>query len=69
MLFVQGSRDAFGNEDEIRQVVDRCQNAELYAVAGGEHSLKVRRKDGPPQEQVYTAVMEKIASWVLGGRS
>ena len=67
MLFVQGSRDAFGNEEEIRQVVARCQKARLFTVAGGDHSLKVRRKDGVPQDEIYTAAMDEIAAWILEG--
>src|SRR5713226_4733105 len=42
MLFVQGSRDAFGNEKEIRDVIKRLRlPATLYAIEGGDHSFKV----------------------------
>ena len=44
MLFVQGSRDAFGTTDELRAVIKRLDlPATLYAIEGGDHSLKFLR--------------------------
>lgn len=65
MLFVQGSRDTFGTRDELEPVVDACPRARLYVVEGGDHSLKVRKKDGRPQDQVYAAVMDEVARFAL----
>ena len=62
MLFVQGARDAFGTEDEIRAVIKKLP-AELYAVAGGDHSLKVPKRLGVPQPVVYEMIMDKVADW------
>jgi predicted alpha/beta-hydrolase family hydrolase len=65
MLFVQGSRDAFGTEDEIRDLIKRLKlPAELYAIQGGDHSGKVPKSVGIPQAQVYEAAMDRIRSWV-----
>lgn len=65
MLFVQGSRDAFGSPDEIGSVIKRDHLlATLYAIEGGDHSLKVPKSIGIPQEQVYESAMDEIAGWL-----
>ncbi|MDQ5844230.1 MAG: hypothetical protein M3539_02930 [Acidobacteriota bacterium] len=64
MLFIQGSRDAFGSTDEIRDVIKRLKlPATLHAIEGGDHSLKVPKSSYPPQLEVYDRVLDKIASW------
>jgi uncharacterized protein len=64
MLFVQGARDAFGTEDEIRAVIKVLRlPAEIYAIAGGDHSFKVPKRGGVPQETVYEMIMDKVAHW------
>jgi uncharacterized protein len=56
MLFVQGSRDAFGTADEIRGLLPRlAPSTELYEVEGADHSFKVPARVGKP-----TAVMDGI---------
>ena len=43
MLFVQGSRDQFGTAEEIRQLMPKLNSrAELFEVADGDHSFKIR---------------------------
>lgn len=65
MLFVQGSRDAFGTEDEIRAIVKKHKlKADLFVVESGDHSFKVP-KSVAPQQQVYEDVMDKVARWAL----
>jgi predicted alpha/beta-hydrolase family hydrolase len=65
MLFVQGSRDAFGTEGEIRAVIKRLRlPATLYAIEGGDHSLKVPKSAGVPQSQIYDSTMDEIARWL-----
>jgi predicted alpha/beta-hydrolase family hydrolase len=66
MLFVQGSRDAFGNEDEIKSIVKKHRlKVDLYFVAAGDHSFKVP-KSVKPQQQVYEEVMDEVARWCGG---
>lgn len=66
MLFVQGSRDAFGTEEEIHAVIKRLHlPATLYVIEGGDHSLKVPKSAGVLQEHVYEATLDEIASWLL----
>ncbi len=64
MLFVQGSRDAFGTEDEIRAVIKKLRlPATLFAVAGGDHSFKVPKALGVSQQTIYENVMDEVAKW------
>jgi|SRR5882724_8658432 len=63
MLFVQGSRDAFGSEDEIRAIIKKHRlRAALYPIEKGDHSFKVP-KTLKPQQQVYEEVMDEVARW------
>lgn len=65
MLFVQGSRDAFGTPDELRAVFMKHHlKPTLHVVEGGDHSLKVPKSLGVPQVQVYESVMDTIAGWL-----
>lgn len=67
MLFVQGSRDAFGSTDEILAVIkEHHLPATIHPIEGGDHSLKVPKSLGP-QEQVYESTMDEIASWLTSG--
>jgi uncharacterized protein len=65
MLFVQGSRDAFGTKPEIQTIIKKLKlPADLYAIEGGDHSLKVSRKDGASQQEVYAMAMDQISVWI-----
>ncbi len=65
MLFVQGSRDAFGTEKEIRDLIKKLRlPATVYAIEGGDHSMKVSKSAGIPQQQVYEDAMDQIAHWL-----
>jgi uncharacterized protein len=59
MLFVQGSRDAFGTADEIRALLPRLRRATLHAVAGADHSFKIGRGAGDPLDQI----LDEVARW------
>jgi len=68
MLIVQGARDAFGTPEELRPVLKPLKApADLYVVEGGDHSFKVPKRGGIPQEAVYKAVLDEIDGW-LGRR-
>ncbi|MFN2576971.1 MAG: alpha/beta family hydrolase [Pyrinomonadaceae bacterium] len=63
MLFVQGSRDAFGASDEIKGTIKKHRlPATLYPIEKGDHSFKVPKSVGP-QQQVYEEVMDEVARW------
>jgi predicted alpha/beta-hydrolase family hydrolase len=65
MLFVQGSRDAFGTPAELEPHIAKLKPpADLYIVEGGDHSFKVLKQAGLPQEQVYDLVLDVIERWL-----
>ena len=64
MLFVQGSRDAFGTADEIAALLPTLQHATLHVVADGDHSFKVRAKAGLKQERVIESIMDVVGGWM-----
>jgi len=65
MLFVQGSRDAFGSPDELRAALaDVRAAADLFVVDGGDHSFKVPKRGAMPQDQVYETVLDEIVRWM-----
>jgi predicted alpha/beta-hydrolase family hydrolase len=65
MLFVQGSRDAFGTPDELASAIGTLQPAPtLHVVAQGDHSFKVARKDAAAQAAIYADLQQVIASWL-----
>ena len=65
ILFVQGARDAFGTAEEIRAVIKKLRlSATLYVIEGGDHSFKVSKSTGVPQQEVYERVMEELAGWI-----
>lgn len=70
MLFVQGSRDAFGTADEIRALLPSLPLAALFVVDGGDHSFKVPARIAKPDE-VLRRVFDAAAAFVgtYGGRT
>jgi len=64
MLFIQGSRDAFGRPEELRAVIEREHlPATLQVIDGGDHSFKVPKTSPMPQPLVYETTMDQIAQW------
>lgn len=64
MLFVQGTRDAFGSVDELTPVVAALAWATLHAVEGGDHSFKLSRRDPSAQAAAYADVQRTVAEWI-----
>jgi predicted alpha/beta-hydrolase family hydrolase len=65
MLFIQGTRDAFGTPDELQPIINPlAPSAELYAVEGGDHSFKVQKRAGVEQQDVYRAIQDRIEMWL-----
>ena len=64
MLFVQGSRDAFGTADDIRSLLPRLNaRTELYEVIEGDHSLKVPARVARPAA-VMDAIFDRVAAFI-----
>jgi len=67
MLFVQGSRDAFGIPAELQPIITRLEPpADLYVVEGGDHSFRVPKRAGMGQQEIYEGVQDRIATWLRG---
>jgi uncharacterized protein len=67
MLFVQGSRDAFGTPAELQPIITRLEPpADLYVVEGGDHSFRVPKRAGMGQQEVYHRIQDRIATWLRG---
>ena len=65
MLFIQGSRDAFGAPEELRPFMQKLKApAELHVVEGGDHSFKVLKRAGLSQADVYKSVQDRIDQWL-----
>ena len=64
MLFIQGTRDAFGTAAEIRALLRRLQRTTLHEVIGGDHSLKVPGRGGQTAA-VFEQVLDAAAEWML----
>jgi hypothetical protein len=61
MLFVQGSRDTFGTQQEMEPVVAGLPRARLLLIEGGDHSLAVPKKSGVTLPQTMAHVAAEIA--------
>jgi predicted alpha/beta-hydrolase family hydrolase len=67
MLFVQGTRDAFGTPEELAPILRGLEpQPTLHAVAHGDHSFKLPTRDAAAQAAVYIAIERAIVAWVRG---
>jgi uncharacterized protein len=70
MLIVQGTRDSFGNPEEIRAALagrgDRPSGGptEVLPVEGADHSLAVRKSTGRSQDSVHSEILDKVSEWI-----
>jgi hypothetical protein len=68
MLFVQGERDTFGTPAELAPILAMLvPQPTLHVVAGGDHSLKLSRRDAAAQAAVYDDVQRTIVEWIVEG--
>ena len=65
MLFVQGTRDAFGTPDELAPILSALRPAPaVHAVVKGDHSFKLSRKDPAAQAAIYADAQRAIAAFI-----
>jgi predicted alpha/beta-hydrolase family hydrolase len=65
MLFVQGSRDAFGSPDELRPILATLNPpGELMVIEGGDHSFAVAKASGRTPQQVLEWIQDAVAAWI-----
>jgi predicted alpha/beta-hydrolase family hydrolase len=65
MLFVQGTRDAFGTADEIRALLPKLQHGTLHEISGGDHSFKVSGKGAPKPDAVLSDILDQVHRWIV----
>jgi len=66
-LIVQGTRDPFGDPDEVREAVfsdGAIPPIDVHAVEGGDHSFGVLKSSGRDQEAVHAEVQDAILAWI-----
>jgi len=67
MLFVQGSRDAFGTPDELAPILSALTpRPDLLPVEGGDHSFSVPKAAGISQPDLFARIQDAIATWIQG---
>jgi predicted alpha/beta-hydrolase family hydrolase len=65
MLFVQGSRDAFGTPAELTPILETLTpQPRLHVVPNGDHSFKLSRKDPAAQAAAYADIQQAIVTWI-----
>jgi uncharacterized protein len=65
MLFIQGSRDTFGRPDELAPILaPLVPSPTLYVVEGGDHSLKIARRDPKHQAAAHDDVLKTVGAWI-----
>lgn len=66
MLFVQGSRDAFGTPSELKPVLASLTPLPtLHHIEGGDHSFKIAGRDiKARQSEVYAEIQDTIVEWI-----
>jgi predicted alpha/beta-hydrolase family hydrolase len=65
MLFVQGSRDAFGRPEELQPLLASLPApTELFAIQGGDHSFAVPKSAPLKQADVHAAIFDRLVDWV-----
>jgi uncharacterized protein len=65
ILFVQGSRDAFGTPAEFTDLLTKLSPpATFHTVEGGDHSFKLTTKEPGRQAAAYGDVQQLIVKWI-----
>ena len=65
MLFVQGSRDAFGTPEELTpHLAGLASGTRLFIVDGGDHSLGTPKRAGGSLDQTMARVADEIARFM-----
>jgi predicted alpha/beta-hydrolase family hydrolase len=66
MLFVQGSRDAFGSPKELKPVFNKMSPPpDLHVVEGGDHSFRVAGRDAGKQAAIFDDIQRTVVEWCV----
>ncbi|TMA49302.1 MAG: hypothetical protein E6J83_01955 [Deltaproteobacteria bacterium] len=66
MLFVQGTRDALCDFERLREVLRGVPGAALHVVEGGDHSFRLPRRNGKPEQAVWADIVGAVVRWLAG---
>jgi predicted alpha/beta-hydrolase family hydrolase len=65
LLVIQGTRDRLGEASALKTVLTGLSAPwTLHAVEGGDHSFKVTRQAARTEEQVWSDIVQVVASWL-----
>jgi uncharacterized protein len=65
MLFVQGTRDAFGTPDEIISITKGAKGTvDLIKMENGDHSFRLAMRSTTPTDAVHRILMNEISGWL-----
>jgi predicted alpha/beta-hydrolase family hydrolase len=66
MLFIQGTRDAFGTPSELKPILASLSPLPtLHHVEGGDHSFKIAGRDAKDrQAAVHMEIEHTIVDWI-----
>jgi hypothetical protein len=64
MRFIQGTRDAFARWDLLESVLATLPTASLFEIPDADHSLHVPKRTGRTNDEVQTAVIDDIVTWI-----
>ena len=65
MLFLQGDRDQLADLELLRPLCKKLgKRATLQIITAGDHTFKVRKKDGRDPEEVFDEVAQAVADWI-----
>jgi predicted alpha/beta-hydrolase family hydrolase len=65
LLFLQGTRDTLADLTLLKPLRARIGNrAEIFEIAGGDHSFHVLKSSGRSDDQVLDDVADKVSSWM-----
>jgi uncharacterized protein len=64
-LFVEGTRDPFCPLDTLAEVIGRRRlKADVVAIQGGDHSLKIRKSSGRSTHDAWDEAVGAISTWI-----
>ena len=64
MLFLQGSRDAFGTAGEIRALLPRLPRAAVHEIEGADHSFRIAGRRAPGLDLTLGTALDVVRDWV-----
>jgi len=64
MLFIQGDRDGLCRLDQLEPIIAKLPKATLHRIEGGDHSLKLLKRMGRSEAEVFDEVARQFEQWL-----